>query len=60
MSDFWIILTSCCACFLILRQMATIWDAICHAVLPGIVIAFLFSGSLDSVPMLIGPPHLGL
>lgn len=68
MSDFWIILTGCLAavscgllgCFLILRQMAMIGDAISHAVLPGIVIAFLFSGSLDSVPMLIGASTFGI
>jgi manganese/zinc/iron transport system permease protein len=40
--------------------MAMIGDAISHAVLPGIVIAFLFSGSLDSVPMLIGASAFGL
>jgi len=68
MSDFWIILTGCLAavscgllgCFLILRKMAMIGDAISHAVLPGIVIAFLFSGSLDSVPMLIGAATFGI
>ena len=68
MSDFWIILTGCLAavscgllgCFLILRKMAMIGDAISHAVLPGIVIAFLFSGSLDSFPMLIGAASFGL
>ena len=68
MSDFWIILTGCLAavscgllgCFLILRKMAMIGDAISHAVLPGIVIAFLFSGSLDSVTMLVGAATFGL
>tara|TARA_B110000467_G_C18247375_1_gene438239 strand:- start:339 stop:1118 length:780 start_codon:yes stop_codon:yes gene_type:complete len=40
--------------------MAMIGDAISHAVLPGIVIAFLFSGSLDSVPMLIGAATFGI
>ncbi len=68
MSDFWIILTGCLAavscgllgCFLILRKIAMIGDAISHAVLPGIVIAFLFSGSLGSVPMLIGAATFGL
>lgn len=68
MNDFWIILTatlvaSSCAllgCFLILRKMALIGDAISHAVLPGIVLAFLFSGSRDSVTMLIGAGILGV
>jgi manganese/zinc/iron transport system permease protein len=37
-----------------------IGDAISHAVLPGIVIAFLFSGSLDSVSMLVGAATFGI
>lgn len=47
-------------CFLILRRMAMLGDAISHAVLPGIVIAFLMSGSRDSLPMLLGAAALGL
>ncbi len=35
-------------------------DAISHAVLPGIVLAFLWSGSRDSVTMLIGAGTLGV
>jgi len=35
-------------------------DAISHAVLPGIVIAFLLSGSLSSLPVLIGASITGL
>ena len=35
-------------------------DAISHAVLPGIVLAFLFSGSRDSVTMLIGAGIIGI
>lgn len=53
----------CCGllgCFLILRRMAMVGDAISHAVLPGIVIAFMVSGSRDSVPMLIGAGLLGV
>lgn len=68
MNDFYIILTaslvaSSCAllgCFLILRKMAMVGDAISHAVLPGIVLAFLFSGSRDSVTMLIGAGLIGV
>ncbi len=68
MNDLYIILTaalvaSSCAllgCFLILRQMAMVGDAISHAVLPGIVIAFLLSGSRDSVTMLVGAGMIGL
>lgn len=67
MSGFWIILTgvlvaSCCGilgCFLILRRMAMIGDAISHSVLPGIVIAFLVSGSRDSFFMLLGAALIG-
>jgi manganese/zinc/iron transport system permease protein len=65
---FWIILTgslvaTCCSllgCYLILRRMAMVGDAISHAVLPGIVIAFLFTGSRDSLPMIIGAGLLGV
>ncbi len=46
--------------FLILRRMAMVGDAISHAVLPGIVIAFLISGSRDSFEMIIGAALLGL
>ena len=47
-------------CFLVLRKMAMVGDAISHAVLPGIVIAFLISGSRDSVTMLIGAGIIGM
>jgi len=68
MNDLYIILTaslvaSCCALlgsFLILRKMAMVGDAISHAVLPGIVIAFLISGSRDSFTMLIGAGLIGV
>lgn len=68
MSTFWIILTgalvaSTCGivgCFLVLRKMAMIGDAISHSVLPGIVIAFLLSGSRDSLFMLLGAAAIGL
>ena len=46
--------------YLVLRQMAMVADAISHAVLPGIVIAFFISGSRDSAPMLLGAGALGL
>lgn len=68
MADFWIILTgtlvaATCGilgCFLILRKMAMVGDAISHSVLPGIAIAFLISSSRDSMLMLIGAAVLGL
>lgn len=68
MNDLYIIITaslvaSSCAllgCYLILRKMAMVGDAISHAVLPGIVIAFLISGSRDSMTMLIGAGLIGI
>ena len=68
MDAFWIILTgslvaiSCgiLGCFLILRKMAMIGDAISHAVLPGIVVVFLLSGTRDSVLMLFGAIATGM
>jgi manganese/zinc/iron transport system permease protein len=65
---FWIILTgslvavSCgiLGCYLVLRKMAMIGDAISHAVLPGIVLAFLFTGSRDSIVMLVGAGAVGV
>lgn len=67
MNAFWIILTGSLVavtcgllgCFLTLRKMAMVGDAISHAVLPGIVIAFLLSGK-DSLPILIGAASFGL
>lgn len=47
-------------CFLVLRKMALIGDAISHAVLPGIVLAYLLSGSRDSVVMIFGAGLIGL
>jgi manganese/zinc/iron transport system permease protein len=46
--------------FLVLRRMALLGDAISHAVLPGIVIAFLVTGSRSPLPMLLGAGALGL
>lgn len=69
MNDMWIILIgalvacscSIVGCFLVLRKMSMIGDAISHSVLPGIVLAFLFSGgSRDSHFMMLGAAALGL
>lgn len=46
--------------FLVLRKMALLGDAISHAVLPGIVIAFLFTGSRAALPMVLGAGALGV
>ena len=40
--------------FLLLRRQALIGDAISHVVLPGIVAAFLVTGTVTAIPMLIG------
>ncbi len=66
--NLWIILigslvaTSCAVvgCFLVLRRLSMLGDAISHAVLPGIVIAFMFTGSRNIVFMLIGAMAMGM
>ncbi|QNL23011.1 metal ABC transporter permease [Hyphobacterium sp. CCMP332] len=68
MDSFWIIATaslvalSCSflGVWLILRKMAMLGDAISHAVLPGIVIAFLIYGSRDNSIMLLGAGIIGV
>lgn len=40
--------------FLVLRRQALIGDAISHVVLPGIVVAFLITGTVAAWPMMIG------
>jgi manganese/zinc/iron transport system permease protein len=40
--------------FLILRRQALIGDAISHVVLPGIVVAFLVTGTITTAAMMIG------
>ena len=50
---------ACVACalpgnFLLLRRQALIGDAIAHVVLPGIVVAFLVTGTITAWPMMIG------
>ncbi|MEK8023698.1 MAG: metal ABC transporter permease [Candidatus Hydrogenedentota bacterium] len=47
-------------CFLVLRKMALLGDAISHAVLPGIVLAFLFTNSRAALPMVVGAGCLGV
>ena len=68
MEAFWIILAGTLVaipcgllgCYLILRKMAMVGDAISHAVLPGIVIAFFVSGSREPISMLLGAGMLGI
>lgn len=54
--------TSCAilGCFLVLRRMSLLGDAISHAVLPGLVIAYLLTGSLNSWAMAVGAGILGI
>ncbi|WP_029030218.1 metal ABC transporter permease [Salinarimonas rosea] len=40
--------------FLLLRRQALIGDAISHVVLPGIVVAFLVTGTITTWPMMLG------
>lgn len=64
----WIVLTgitvnAACAlvgCFLILRKMSMMGDALSHAVLPGLVVAFVLTGSHSMVPMFLGAVIAGL
>ncbi len=64
----WIIITgalvagSCglLGCFLVLRRLSMLGDAISHAVLPGIVVAAMLTGSLQSLPMFVGAVVLGI
>ena len=46
--------------FLVLRRMALLGDAISHAVLPGIAIAFLWTGGRSALPMVLGAGALGV
>lgn len=68
MIAFWIIIvaiilninTSIIGSFLVVRKMSMMSDAISHAVLPGIVIAYMLSGSLHSIYILIGAILFGM
>ncbi|ASS47884.1 MAG: hypothetical protein A3D31_01695 [Candidatus Fluviicola riflensis] len=46
--------------FLMMRKMVMVGDAISHAVLPGIVVAYLITDSRDSFPMLLGAAVMGV
>ncbi len=66
--DGWVMLTAtlCCVscgllgCFLVLRRMSLLGDAISHAVLPGLAVALLLSGSRSALPMLLGAMVVGI
>lgn len=67
-ASLWIIVTGVLAAascgllgsFLVLRKMSMLGDAISHAILPGIVLAFLATQSRHPFYMLIGAGALGL
>jgi manganese/zinc/iron transport system permease protein len=54
------VVSSIIGCFLVLRKMAMVGDAISHAVLPGIVIAFMLGGKMGSWYLLVGAAAFGL
>ncbi|MEL7266229.1 MAG: metal ABC transporter permease, partial [Planctomycetota bacterium] len=68
MLDYWIMLAgSLCAVsaallgnYLVLRRMSMLGDAISHAILPGLVIAFLITDRVSVVPMFIGAVIVGV
>ncbi len=47
-------------CFVVLRRMALIGDALSHAVLPGVVIAFMLTRSSGVIGLLLGALLAGL
>ena len=66
--DFWtitvgIVCNACCAilgCYLVLRRMSLLGDAISHSILAGIAGAFLLTGSIGPLPMFAGALAVGL
>ena len=66
--DSWIVVTGAlcamaCAlpgCFLVLRKMSMMGDAISHAVLPGLATAFIVTGSRASLTMFLGAAIVGV
>lgn len=68
MDDLWIVVIGALAAmacallgnFLLLRKMSMMGDAISHAVLPGLAIAFIVTGGRDSLAMFGGAAIAGL
>lgn len=66
--DTWIVVTgafAAVACallgnFLVLRKMSMMGDAISHAVLPGLALAFLITGARASIGMFVGAAVVGV
>lgn len=47
-------------CYLVLRRLSLLGDAISHAVLPGLAIAFLLSGRINGWPIIAGAMIVGM
>lgn len=68
MDTFYILLTgsltaivcSIVGSYLVVRGFAMVTDALSHSIVPGIALAFLFTGSRDIVPMFLGATIFGL
>jgi len=66
--DLWVIATcTCCAVacaipgvFLMLRKASMLGDAVSHAILPGLAVSFIVTGSRDPAFMLVGALGAGL
>jgi manganese/zinc/iron transport system permease protein len=66
--DWWVMATGvvcavACAvpgCYLVLRRMSMLGDAISHAILPGLAVAFLLTGTREVWAMLAGAMCVGL
>ena len=54
--------TSCAilGCYLVLRRMSLLGDAISHSVLPGLALAFVLTGSISGWGMAVGAAALGV
>jgi manganese/zinc/iron transport system permease protein len=66
--DFWTVTigvlgnVSCAllGCYLVLRRLSLLGDAISHAVLPGIALAFVFTGTITGLPIVAGAMLVGV
>lgn len=57
------VVNSACAivgCWLLLRRLSLLGDAISHGVLPGIALAFLLTGKVTGLPILAGAMLVGM
>ncbi len=47
-------------CYLVLRRLSLLGDAISHAILPGLVLGLLWTGTRNPLPMLLGAMAMGM